>query len=194
MLRETAAVPADPAQTIAEQPRYRPSCAVNVNRHRKPCSVQNSGIVIFTVFETKIVPKASDRKSGSSAGASVEKFKTACVEERYLLRFFVGGKNLAQLTIPTVTKSSCARRHDKVLECYHGVNSAAYIASFKASWVKYSGILQYETALQSAICAAVPRCCPKRVEIKDRTNGQRRQIPERHILLQNTKIFLAPGV
>ena len=59
----------------------------------------------------------------------------------------------------------------------------------KAFW--YFAICNSHAKRYLRICAEM---LPKTaLEIKDRTNGQRRQIPERHILLQNTKIFLAPG-
>ena len=66
-----------------------------------------------------------------------------------MLRFFVGGKNGGDDQRQQWRNPAARGGTTRSWSVIHDVSSAAYTASFKASWnVKLTGILQYETALQ----------------------------------------------
>ena len=64
------------------------------------------------------------------------------MEERYLLRFFVGGKNGVDDHFQQWRNPAARGGTTRSWSVIHGVSSAAYMASFNASWnVKLSGII-----------------------------------------------------
>ena len=78
MLRETAAVPAGlrrPLLNSRDIDHRALSTLIDIENHHVPYRTAAHSNFHCFALETKIVPKASDRKSGSSADAFVENSK-----------------------------------------------------------------------------------------------------------------------
>ena len=97
MLREIAAVPAGLRRRLPNSRdigHRAPPTLIDIENHHAPYKAAVHSSFRCLAIETMIVPKASDRKSGSSAGASVENSKQLAWKKDTCCAFLLAAKTV----------------------------------------------------------------------------------------------------